>query len=161
MGIRQDGYLLLHKDALSVPLALSSTIFLRRSEAWASLFDDFAHLLSLSFSLLLPFTFRPISYTFGLSEMCLQWKDAQCSPYLIDSAGSSNSAGAAAKQAVTLRLAEGRRLECEEGLLVAYLDELTYQTVGAACCTELSRIRCVALRSLSATPCSCATHLIG
>lgn len=74
--------------------------------------------------------------------MCLQWKDAQCSPYLIDSAGSSNSAGSAAKQAVTLRLAEGRRLECEEGQPVAYLDELTYQMVGAA--QELSRICCVA-----------------
>ena len=91
--------------------------------------------------------------------MCLQWKDAQCSPYLIDSAGSSNSTGAAAKQAVTLRLNEGRRLECEEGLLVAYLDELTYQTVGAA--QELGRIRCAVPHSLSATLCSCASPWLG
>lgn len=83
--------------------------------------------------------------------MCLQWKDGQCSPYLIDSSGGSPSS----KQAVTLRLAEGRGLECEEGQIVAFLDELTYQTVSHALTS--AEFHALPLAA-PATTCGCAIH---
>jgi len=85
-------------------------------------------------------------YVFGFTDLCLQWKDAASSSYLIDHASpqptsppavtdqtsQSNTAAAPTvqtnKQMVTLRVGPGRKLQCAEGEIVGYVDEYAYQT---------------------------------
>ena len=73
------------------------------------------------------FMHRQTQYEFGKTELQMQWKDAACSRYFIDSTA-TNGSGSCSKQLVTLLLGPQRQLLCADGEVAGILDEYTYQT---------------------------------